>query len=468
MPRSPPTASPPRRWSRRSRARELPAAPASSPSTPPRRSTRAAMTRPTPTRSRPPASRTCAPATRWSTTTAAARASADWKTARPISPSCRTTAGASHKLEFDRVHTPGETVVEFDPVVDATADTIDLGDDTRGLRSGDQVVYRNGDGANTDIGGLTDGKAYSVIALADGKIQLAGADGKAMDLSSAGIGSGHRLVFDRAHTFVASAQAGASGGDTGVAGALAINIGISEARGQIADNATVTITDGGNVSLGAENFVANVAEAKASQADATKTGVGASVALNIGVTHTSARLGDEATLTGAHDLKLSAASANHMTTHADGGAAGATAVTPVVAISVSDNHTDAVIGSLASGLKIDGALSASASHDGSVETSAKGDTESGDTGVGISLALTVAVDSTNATTARNLDAGGAVTFSARSVSANSALAKASVAGGSDKAAKAKDGKDQGGGVSNEAHNSSTYADQRGAKSGADK
>src|SRR5207237_1658147 len=186
--------------------------------------------------------------------------------------------GTGHKLEFDRLHTPGETVLEFDPtasaVVDTSADTIDLGDDTHGLRTGDSVVYRNGDGANSDIGGLQDGKVYSVIALADGKIQLAGADGKAIDITSAGTGSAHRLVFDRAHTFIATAQAGASGGDTGVAGALAINVGISEARGEIASNATVTITDGGNVALGAENFVANVAEAKASQADATKTGVG--------------------------------------------------------------------------------------------------------------------------------------------------------------------------------------------------
>ena len=120
----------------------------------------------------------------------------------------------------------------------------------------------------------------------------------------------HRLVFDRSHTFIATAQSGASGGDTGVAGALAINIGVSEARGEIAPNSTVTITDGGNVSFGAENFVTNVAEAKAMQTDATKTGVGASVALNIGVTHTKAWLSDESTLAGAHDLKLSAASAN--------------------------------------------------------------------------------------------------------------------------------------------------------------
>ena len=38
------------------------------------------------------------------------------------------------------------------------------------------------------------------------------------------------LAFDRAHTFSASAKSGASGGDTGVAGSLAIHIGFGEAH----------------------------------------------------------------------------------------------------------------------------------------------------------------------------------------------------------------------------------------------
>ena len=380
--------------------------------------------------------------------------------------------GTGHKLEYDRLHTPGETVVAFDAaaggVVDTSANTIDLGDDTHGLRTGDAVVYRNGDGANTDIGGLNDGKSYSVIALADGKIQLAGTDGKAIDLTSSGTGSGHRLVFDRAHTLSAEAHSGASGGDTGVAGALAINVGISHASASVADSATLTMTDGGNVSLVAENFVVNAAQAKASQADATKTGVGASIVLNIGETHTDASVGDFAIVSGAHDLKLSAASSNHMTTRAEGGAGGATAVTPVIAITVSDNHTSATLGALASGeVKLTGALEASAAHDGSAETVAEGDTKSEDTGVGVSIALTVAIDSAIASTARNIDAGGAVSFSARTTSANKSEAKASVAGGEDKAAETKDkSKDQGSGISNLVHNQSSFADDRGSKAGA--
>src|SRR5204862_228576 len=87
---------------------------------------------------------------------------------------------------------------------------------------------------------------------------------------------------------------------------------------------------------------------------------------------------------------------NDMTTRAEGGAGGATAVTPVIAISISGNETKATLGTAADTLKVDGALTASAAHKGSVDTSATGDTKSGDTGVGISIALTVGSDTSSA------------------------------------------------------------------------
>src|SRR5206468_3003595 len=289
------------------------------------------------------------------------------------------------------------TTVTFDPskAVDDSSgkETLTL-NGAEELQTGDAVIYRKGDAANTVVGGLTDGGTYYAIVQSDGSLKLAttranAVAGTAIDLTSAGTGSDHRLVFDRAHTFGAQAMSGASGGDTGVAGSLALNIAVSEARAAIADNATVTITDSGSVSLVAENFVVNGAESKASQTDAAKTGVGASIALNIGVNHTDATLGNEAVVSGAHDFKLSAASSDAMTTHAEGGSAGATAVTPVLAIAISDDHTNATLGSLAS-----------------------------------------------------------------------------VAGGENKAATAKDKNDQKGGVNNDVHNASTYGDDRGAKSGA--
>ena len=179
------------------------------------------------------------------------------------------------------------------------------------------------------------------------------------------------------------------------------------------------------------------------------------------------------TIGGAHEVLLDASSKNDMTTAATGGSAGKTAVTPVVAISVANNDSHATLGALtddstgdAQAMTIKGSLKASAAHAGSVHTSAEGNTKSADTGVGISIALTIASDTALATTARDLTAAGAVTFSARSTGSDDALAKASSAGGEQTPAAAKDGKDQGGGISNQIHNQRDFADKRGAAAGA--
>src|SRR5438105_3194 len=163
---------------------------------------------------------------------------------------------------------------------------------------------------------------------------------------------------DSSHHFSAKATSGASGADTGVAGSLAINIGLSHAHATLAPNATVTVTDSGDVKLIAQDFALNEASADAHQSKAGKVGVGASIA------------------------------------------------------------------------------------------------------------LTIASDTALATTARDLTAAGAVTFSARSTGSDDAVAKASSAGGEETPAAAKDGKDQGGGISNQIHNQRDFADKRGAAAGA--
>ncbi|HYR36750.1 MAG TPA: LEPR-XLL domain-containing protein, partial [Burkholderiales bacterium] len=420
-------------------------------------------------------------------------------------------------------------VQKFDPddakdTINETAETIKLGAN-HGFHTGDAVIYK-GKSDKGDAGiGLTDGNTYFVrvddkesekISLYDSKdhaLATKSTDGR-QDLQEAkapegvyslrggkggGTGVGIAVAVnvghvtneasvgqaaitadglklealtpdvsgDTTHKYGATAIAGASGGNTGVAGALAINVGISNTRASVADNATVTVTDKGDVSLKAENFVANAATTKATQGDASKFGMGASLVLNIGETDTNALIGADAKISDAHDIKLAASSSNTMTTHADGAAGGATAATPVIAITVSNNDTNAKIAALTSGeLKLSGALEASAAHKGAVETTATGDTKSGDTGLGISLALTVGTDTVIATTDRDISAGGAVTFSARSTATHKTEAKASVAGSDSNKAAASDGKDQGGGLNNQVHNQQQYADKRAGAAGA--
>jgi hypothetical protein len=85
----------------------------------------------------------------------------------------------------------------------------------------------------------------------------------------------------------------------------------------------------------------------------------------------------------------------------------------------------------------------------------------------ISLALTIGTDNVLATTNRDLNAGGSIALNARSVGANRAEAKASVAGGDGTPDTANDGDNQGGGVSNQIHNQSKFASDRADKAGAE-
>ena len=80
---------------------------------------------------------------------------------------------------------------------------------------------------------------------------------------------------------------------------------------------------------------------------------------------------------------------------------------------------------------VSGNLSATATHTGSTTTFADGCAGGASAGIGIALGLNIAVDSTQATTERNIVAGGDVMFAAHASAASSAGAKASAAGAKD-------------------------------------
>ncbi len=344
--------------------------------------------------------------------------------------------------------------------VDDAKDTVDLSGGAHGLKTGDALVYHQGSAAIT---GLSDGATYYAAVQDDGKIKLSThADGS----SPFAIGDPGASATGFSFTFAQNvsrlgvvAIAGASGGSTSVAGALALNIGISEASATVASNSNVVITGGGNVTVMTENYVENVAKATGKQSGGANLGVGPTFTLNIGQTDTDALIQNGAIISGADDITLSALSKNLMDATADGAAKGKTAVTPVIAISVANNTTNANLGTLGGTTSLTGDLSVTATHEGSVSTVAEGATESGETGVGISLALTVATDFAAATTSRDLAAGGAIAFNARTVSANKSRAKASVAGG-DKDDKPADGSQDAdkGGVNQKVDKQKSFAD----------
>jgi hypothetical protein len=338
--------------------------------------------------------------------------------------------------------TQADRSLGFDPAnkVSTTNNTIDVGQS--GLRTGDAVVYHNGGG--TSVGGLSDASTYYVNVQDDGTLRLydtqdkaiaGGSDGLKV-LSSTGSGTSQALV-ERTDSLGAWATSGAGGGKTGVAGSVAINVIFTDTEadaGYVTNNVlgapAVTITANGDVTLKADSEVSNIAKAQPTDGggDGTKVGVGISVAVNYAQNTTSALIADGSSITGANNLSVDANSAQDMSTESKNGAKGSTAVTPVVAVSITANDTSATIGS-GSLLTIGGNLEAKAALNDQVSTSAEGDTQSDDTGVGISIAVGVVNDNALATTGRGLAATGTVTLSASAISGSEVVAKASVKGG---------------------------------------
>ncbi len=234
-------------------------------------------------------------------------------------------------------------------------------------------------------------------------------------------------------SFSADATSGVGASSkVGVAGSLAINVTVFEHKAYLDDGATLTLNGSPNVTFTASAIMTHATHALPSAAgnsDPSKVGVGASVAVTYEEDTTTAYIGNAATLTGANNLSLTADARLETDTEAKAGSKGGTAITPVVAITIVANDTSATLGS-GGLLTIGGAFSASASLANNVATTAEGDTLSGSTGVGISIAVSVINDTALATTGRDLTTvAGAAAFLSRVVSGSQSTARASVAGG---------------------------------------
>ena len=213
-------------------------------------------------------------------------------------------SGTGHKFSHGGILGLGASDVLFDPA--AQHRVVDLGAG-HNLRTGDAIVYENGGGASA--GGLVDGKTYYVIVLKDNRVELAASledaiAGKAVALSGAGTGS--QKLIDHTSTFRAEAVSGASGGEVGVAGSLAVQYASTNTQAVIgldhdAPSGAVTLTLGGeDVIIKAQNLTETTVSAKpAGIASGSDTGVGASVAVNISLNNTVAQIENGETVSGS-------------------------------------------------------------------------------------------------------------------------------------------------------------------------
>ncbi|HTZ06018.1 MAG TPA: hypothetical protein VMB53_09700, partial [Gaiellaceae bacterium] len=235
---------------------------------------------------------------------------------------------------------------------------------------------------------------------------------------------------DTTSTFSAETTAGASGGQVGVAGSVALSFVTVDTFGGIRNGAVVNAGTG-DVSLGAASNSSTTTNALMANTGAGGASVGVGVSFALAIVNDTAYAGLEngATLTGGRNLTMRASDTHLMTTQAKMGASSPkVGIAPGIAIVISNVTSKADIGSGGNALSISGNLDAQASMTASAVTSAEGDTHGGTASVGLALALTLATHTVESTTLRNITAGGSVSFAAFGSSHSEANAKASAAG----------------------------------------
>ena len=193
-------------------------------------------------------------------------------------------------------------------------------------------------------------------------------------------------------------------------------------------------TSGVTVSALANELDRATATSKAEVGSAT--GVGASVALQ--VIHDNvvrAEVQDSAVLTGGSSLTVDAFGFREVLTKAEGGTAGGTAITPVVALLVSVNdHVTARLGTSTSGYVGTGDVTVRATHQNHIVTEGSAEAAGKSTSVGIDIAINAVVGwDTLAEIARDVS-GTAVSVLAVSEIKSEAKSVASATGSDDSGA----------------------------------
>ncbi|MDA8313468.1 MAG: hypothetical protein M0Z46_23195, partial [Actinomycetota bacterium] len=285
---------------------------------------------------------------------------------------------STHTTTSDTKAVPKEKVFDPQTAVGTDHNTITLPYKVATLKTGTALVYSNGGG--TDIGGLATGGTYYAFTV--------------------------KTVKTGTTTYPSFKLAAAPKKKT------------STTPTTTALYLTTTTTTGNEQSLLPAKKVSGV-------------GVGLGVAVNVVNDTGQATIGTDAALTGAKNLTLKATTEDTMGTEAASGSEGGVAITPVVAVSVSNVRTHADLGTATSGsspLVLSGALTATGTQSSTVTTSAKGNTTGATAAIGASVAVTVATHTVTAQTHRSVTAHGAAAFSANGSSSTTSVARAGVDG----------------------------------------
>ena len=275
-------------------------------------------------------------------------------------------------------------------------------------------------------------------------------------------------------TIYAEAKSGAGGSKVGIAGSLALNIVNMNTSATISSAASVDARTGTSSLIAQEKMLATAIAAPMDSITTTggKFGLGASVALNLINTNTTAELQDGATMINGTGLTVQATSNIDTVTTASAGAAGGIAIDASVALATLDERTTARVGTGTGMTMGAGTVTISAINTGTNTATSTGKTKGGKVAVGASAALILGggasdgalnnTSITSATLARGLTAGS-LAISASSVRTYDATATATAEGGKFNQTDAKKNDTTGGRSSTATTIDKTKGAQRDAK-----
>jgi hypothetical protein len=257
------------------------------------------------------------------------------------------------------------------------------------------------------------------------------------------------LLADTVNDFTVKAYAGQGASNVGLSGAFTLNIVDSKTNAYLGKDAVIEL-NGGDLNIKATNDNSVVSNSKGSASDddadavadkfpggigsdgnngEPSVGVGAAIALTIANIDSSAYGEDGVIINGANNIILEIDSTSQAQTESEAGAAGGMATVPVLAFGIILSQGRVGFGK-GNKLQLGGNLIAKARNISKSETKASAVMAGSKVAVGAAVAIDINNNKTLASTARNIEAGGAVTFHAQGAARGHSNANAGSKGGS--------------------------------------
>ncbi|MBR3018685.1 MAG: hypothetical protein IKH57_16665 [Clostridia bacterium] len=345
-------------------------------------------------------------------------------------------------------------------------------------------------GANTDVAATLKTDVYTFAdgrAAAPGKtevdtslgvgiaVSVVDGEGRADVKGSVATGGNVNVKSDSVGQAKAEAKAGYSKGDTGIGGAVAVQVASLDSKALAHKTADIKTNSGLNVN--ANSDITYSVNSDASGKTGKNTGVGAGVSVAVDGADTYAAIQDGVKLSAKTEgnsvkgVSVTATGKLHDVVKALSGAAGGTSVVPAAAVNVTGIGTEAYIGTgSADPLSINGNVTVSAKTNSTHEMKADAAAIGAGAAVGTGISVSVVTDAANARLNQSVDAKD-VTVATETAATVTNSVTATAAGGNKEKNKSADGQADGllgtaGKLAGKNHSNSVSTDQiEKAKSG---